>query len=87
MTLDDQQLLQKASGRAGEALGVLQWNNDFHIVEIYSRLHSHLGGDELLMRHWMGTPNKHLNGKIPANLLTTEAGELEVIALLYSYSQ
>jgi uncharacterized protein (DUF2384 family) len=87
MTLNDEQLLRKAACRAAEVFGLMHWSNDFRIVQIYSLLHSHLGGDELLMRHWMGTSNKHLNGRIPANLMSTEEGELEVISVLHSYNK
>jgi uncharacterized protein (DUF2384 family) len=46
-----------------------------------------MGHDEVLMHHWMQTPNKHLDGKVPANLITTDKGTEQLLSLLGWYSQ
>jgi hypothetical protein len=73
------QVLQKSAGRAGEALGVLEWYDDVKFLQIFMALHSKCGGDEVLMRHWMQTPNTHLQSAVPANLITTEQGIQDVL--------
>lgn len=81
----DMHLIQKTAGKAGELLGLTEWNTDLTFLRIYSALAVHMGSDETLMRHWVQTPNKQLDGKVPANLLTTPEGELKVLSVLESY--
>jgi hypothetical protein len=76
---DDQHLLRKSAGKAGELLQVIDWYDDLNLVQIFMALHSNCGGDEVLMRHWMQTPNTHLESKVPANLITTEQGIQDVL--------
>ena len=83
--MTDQHLLQKSAGKAGELLGLTEWNTDLTLIRIYSVLARQTGIDETLMRHWIQTPNKQLDGKVPANLLTTSEGELKVLSVLESY--
>ena len=83
--MTDQHLIQKSAGKAGEILGLTKWNKDLTLLCIYSVLAVHMGSDETLMRHWVQTPNKQLDGKVPANLLTTREGELKVLSVLHSY--
>lgn len=83
--MTDQHLLQKSAGKAGEILGLTDWNTDLTLLRIYTALARQMGTDSILMRHWIQTPNKHLDGKVPANLLTTSEGELKVLSVLESY--
>jgi hypothetical protein len=83
--MTDQHLLQKSAGKAGELLGLTEWNTDLTLIRIYSVLARQTGSDMKLMRHWVQTPNKQLDGKVPANLLTTPEGELKVLSVLESY--
>jgi uncharacterized protein (DUF2384 family) len=82
---EDQQLLQKAAGKAGEKLGLTEWADDSRFLLLWSLLYAQLGGDEVLMRHWTQTPNKDLNGKVPANLIVDKQGLEELVNLLDSY--
>jgi hypothetical protein len=75
----DTHLLQKSAGKAGEIFGVIEWFDDVKFLQIFMLLHSNCGGDEILMRHWMQTPNTHLESKVPANLITTEQGIQDVL--------
>ena len=81
----DQHLIQKSAGLAGNLLGLTDWNDDLTLLRIYSVLARQTGIDESIMRHWVQTPNKHLDGKVPANLLTTPEGELKVLSVLEGY--
>lgn len=83
--MTDEHLLQKSAGKAGEILGIFSWNTDLTLLRIYTALARQTGSDETIMRHWVQTPNKHLDGKVPANLLTTPEGELKVLSVLESY--
>ncbi len=78
-------LLQKSAGKAGEMLGLTEWCDDAKLLNIWSQLSAMLGSDPVLMQHWIQTPNKHLEGKVPANLIVREDGIEEVISLLCSY--
>ncbi len=80
-------LLQKAAGKAGEILSLTEWNDDLKFLLIWSQLSNLFGGDEKLMNHWMQTPNKHLDNKVPANLITTNEGTEQLISFLEWYSQ
>jgi len=77
--IDNLHLLQKSAGRAGEAFGVFDWYDDVKFLQIYKHLYMICGEDETLMRHWMQTPNTHLQSKVPANLITTEQGIQDVL--------
>jgi hypothetical protein len=80
MTTDTHaQVLQKSAGKAGEIFGVIDWYDDVKFLQIFMLLHSNCGGDKILMRHWMQTPNTHLQSKVPANLITTEQGIQDVL--------
>ena len=85
MITTDKQLLQKSAGLAGNLLGLTDWNDDLTLLRIYSVLARQTGSDESNMRHWVQTPNKHLDGKVPANLLTSADGEMKVLSVLESY--
>ena len=76
---DDQHLLRKSVGKAGNILGVFEWYDDVKFLEIFKHLYSLCGADYELMRHWMQTPNTHLQSKVPANLITTEQGIQDVL--------
>ena len=82
----DTHLLQKAAGKAGEALGVIDWYDDVKFLQIWKGLYSLCGGDESLMRHWIQTPNAHLKSKVAANLITTEQGIQDVLDQVLYYS-
>lgn len=82
---EDQQLIQKAAGKAAEKLGLTEWADDSRFIFLWSQLYTQLGGDEVLMRHWTQTSNKHLNGRVPANLIATKDGLEELVNLLDSY--
>jgi uncharacterized protein (DUF2384 family) len=75
----DTHLLRKSAGKAGELLQVIDWYDDVKFLQIFMALHSNCGGDEVLMRHWMQTPNTHLQSGVPANLITTEQGIQDVL--------
>ena len=83
----DKHLLQKSAGKAGEILGLIQWYDDLKFLLIWSQLSNLFGHDEKLMNHWMQTPNKHLDNKVPANLITTDKGTEQLLSLLEWYSQ
>ena len=83
--ISDTHLLQKSAGKASEILGILEWYNDLNLIQIYKGLYSLCGGDESLMRHWIQTPNTHLQSKVPANLITTEQGIQDVLNYLLDY--
>lgn len=83
--MTDKHLIQKSAGKAGEILGIFSWHNDLTLLRIYSVLARQTGSDEIIMRHWVQTPNKQLDGKVPANLLTTPEGEMKVLSVLESY--
>lgn len=85
--MTDKHLLQKSAGKAGEKLGLIQWYDDLKFLLIWSQLSNLMGHDEKLMNHWMQTPNKHLDGKVPANLIVTAEGTEKLNSLLDSYSQ
>ena len=76
---DDQHLLRKSAGKAGNILGVFDWYDDVKFLEIFKHLYIMCGADCELMRHWMQTPNTHLESKVPANLITTEQGIQDVL--------
>lgn len=51
------------------------------VIRIYRALFALVGGDETAMRHWMRTPNQHLNGT-PAELLHSVQGLIQVVEYL-----
>lgn len=83
--MNDNYLLQKSATKAAEIFGITQWNSDLNLIRIYSQLSVMLGGDEKLIRHWVQTSNKHLEDKVPANLLTHREGEMKILSVLESY--
>ena len=85
--MTDQHLLQKSAGKAGELLGLTDWYDDLKFLLIWSQLSNLMGHDEKLMNHWMQTPNKHLDNKVPANLIVTAEGTEKLNSLLDLYSQ
>lgn len=86
MEPSDMFLLQKSAGKAGETLGLIAWSDDAKLLSIWSQLSVLLGSDPVLMRHWVHTPNNHLEGKIPANLIVKEDGVDTILSLLLSYN-
>lgn len=85
MDASDQHLIQKSAGRAGEILGLTEWYNDRKFLIVWNHLYKFFGGDDALMRHWMQTPNNHLNGAVPANLIAGEEGTEKLLDLLVWY--
>jgi len=78
--ISETHLLQKSAGKAGEILQVIDWYDDLKFIQIFKHLYLLDGGnDEILMRHWIHTPNTHLQSKVPANLITTEQGIQDVL--------
>ncbi len=51
------------------------------VIRIYRDLFALLGADETAIRHWMATPNLHLNGA-PNELIQQVQGLVRVIAYL-----
>jgi hypothetical protein len=84
--ISDTHLLQKSAGKAGNILGVFEWYDDVKFIQIYKGLYSLCGADYELMRHWIQTPNTHLQSKVPANLITTEQGIQDVLDQVFYYS-
>jgi uncharacterized protein (DUF2384 family) len=84
--ISDTHLLQKSAGKAGESIQVIDWYDDVRFLQIFKHLHSMCGNDEILMRHWIHTPNTHLQSKVPANLITTERGIQDVLDYLLYFS-
>ncbi len=85
--ISDTHLLQKSAGKASQILGVFDWYDDVKFLEIFKHLYSLCGADYELMRHWIQTPNTHLQSKVPANLITTEQGIQDVLDYLLYFSQ
>lgn len=77
----------KAAGNAAQVLGVMEWYNDLNLVRIYNHLYFLVGGDYKLMHHWMQTPNSHLDGKVPSNLIVNSEGEKRVLNYLENYTE
>tara|TARA_R110002110_G_scaffold415765_3_gene655330 strand:+ start:100029 stop:100400 length:372 start_codon:yes stop_codon:yes gene_type:complete len=48
------------------------------LIRVYRALFAILGGDREQMRHWMRTPNRHLNAQAPITLLESYQGLAEV---------
>lgn len=82
---DDQHLLRKSAGKAGNILGVFDWYDDVKFLQIYKGLYSLCGADLELMRHWIHTPNTHLKSKVAANLIITEQGIQDVLDQVLYY--
>lgn len=83
--MNDQHLLQKSAGKAAELLGLTDWYDDRKFLILWEHLYRMMGGDYVLMNHWMQTPNEHLEGKVPANLITKEEGTEKLLDLMISY--
>jgi hypothetical protein len=84
--ISDTHLLQKSAGKAGESIQIIDWYDDVKFLQIWKGLYSLFGGDYDLMRHWIQTPNTHLQGKVPANLITTEQGIQDILDYLLYFS-
>jgi transcriptional regulator with XRE-family HTH domain len=48
------------------------------LIRVYRALFAILGGDRAQMRHWMRTPNRHLNGQEPVALAANYQGLAEL---------
>ena len=84
--MNDQHLLQKSAGKAGQILGIFEWYDDRKFLIFWNQLYGKMGGDYVLMNHWMQTPNAHLDGKVPANLITKEEGTEKLLDLMVWYN-
>ena len=82
---NDQHLLQKSAGKAGELLGLTDWCDDRKFLILWEHLYRMMGGNYELMNYWMQTPNEHLEGKVPANLITKEEGTEKLLDLMIWY--
>lgn len=82
---NDLKILHHSSGRAGEILGIREWNDDISLIHIFRNLYTLFGGDEKLMYHWMQSRNEHFNGRVPANLITTHEGTNDILNYLISF--
>lgn len=51
------------------------------LIRIYRALYAILGGDQAQMRHWLGTPNRHLQDQSPLEQMQ----RLEGIVLVMRY--
>lgn len=63
LDIDDEELLFKAAGEVVKILGLgpeALIPDPLQLIRLYDNLATMLGGDEELMRHWMGEKNKHL---------------------------
>ena len=63
LDIDDEKLLSKAAGEVVKILGLgpeAPIPDTLQLICLYDNLATILGGDEELMRHWMGEKNKHL---------------------------
>lgn len=49
------------------------------LIRVYRSLYSIVGGNPEAMRHWMTTPNNHLNHQKPIELIQTALGLGELI--------
>ena len=52
-----------------------------YLIRIFRSLYAQMGGDDELIRHWLETPNRHLNG-IPKEMLETIEGLVRVMQYL-----
>lgn len=52
-----------------------------YLIRIFRALYAQMGGDDELMRHWLETPNRHLNG-IPKEMLGSIEGLVRVMQYL-----
>lgn len=84
---DDKYFSQKSAAKAAEIFGIHDWSNDLNLIRIYCSLNVLFGGDKSLIRHWFQTPNKHLDGKVPANLITHQAGTLQILNYLEFFNE
>lgn len=73
---------RKYANRAAEIFGITEWQNDINLIRLYQKLHVLVGGNESNMRHWIQTPNKHLDNKVPANLIVEQKGMIRVLDYL-----
>lgn len=52
-----------------------------YLIRIFRDLYSLMGGDPAAIRHWMDTPNRHLNGR-PSELIQRAYGLIQVMGYL-----
>lgn len=78
---------QKYAAKAGEIFGIQEWSSDLNLIRIYQLLSVLLGGSETNMRHWFQTQNKHLENKVPANLITTSPGTMQILNYLEFFNE
>jgi hypothetical protein len=84
--MTDFEFIHNAALKAGTILNLTEWFNDLEFLRVYKFLHSLCGGDDINMQHWMKTSNKHLNNRIPLQLIRTEEGIKDVLdELRYHY--
>ena len=70
--MTDEEFLKKTATKAANALHMpLGDIEPLKMLEMFSCLHTLLGGDDELMRHWLNTHNKHLKF-CPGAYLTSE---------------
>lgn len=84
--MNDFDFIKQSAQKAGEILNLTEWFEDLEFLRVYKYLHSMCGGDTVIMQHWMRTANKHLNLRIPEQMITTEEGIKDVLdELRYFY--
>lgn len=52
------------------------------LVRVYRALYAMVGGDNASMQHWIATPNNHLGGASPAELMRSVQGIAQVVHYL-----
>lgn len=52
-----------------------------YVIRIFRDLYALMGGDQAAIRHWMETPNRHLNGQ-PRELIRQVHGLIQVLGYL-----
>jgi uncharacterized protein (DUF2384 family) len=82
MNQTDKFFSRKSAAKAAEIFGIHDWSNDLNLIRIYHLLSVLLGGSDNHIRHWFQTPNKHLDNKTPANLITHQEGTLQILTYL-----
>lgn len=61
--ITDEEIIANAAFSVVEILGLDKntvYSDPLNLILLYDRLALQFGGDEELMRHWMGSGNKHL---------------------------
>lgn len=52
------------------------------LIRCYRALYAIVGGDKASIRHWVNTPNTHLQNAVPAELMTEVSGLVQVLRYL-----